>query len=178
MQFNTFAFLFVFLPAVFILFWAGRGMRWRMSVLVIASYLFYFYWDYFNGWRGGFTVLLVGSTSIDYFAGRMMYRLPPEKKLQRKLLLVIPITINLALLATFKYAGFLWSSASDIKTALGGAPLLSLRLVLPIAISFYTFEAISQIVDIYRGVTKPAPSFLEYACFISFFPREISGPIV
>lgn len=178
MQFNTFAFLFVFLPITYALFWVGRGARWRMASLVAASYCFYLYWDIRYGWYGGFTAILIGSTSIDYFAGVWMSKVPIQQQRKRKLLLVIPIIINLSLLAFFKYAVFTSRVASEITVMLGGQALAPLQIILPIGISFYTFEAISQLVDIYRGVTKPAPSFLEYACFISMFPRAISGPIV
>jgi alginate O-acetyltransferase complex protein AlgI len=86
--------------------------------------------------------------------------------------------VNLGILAAFKYLGFFPRAASDLSQFFHGGPLPVLALVLPIGISFYTFEAISYITDVYRGVTKPARNFLEYSCFISMFPRMISGPIV
>lgn len=178
MQFNTYPFLFVFLPLTLTLFWADRGPRWRMASLVAASYAFYFYWDYLEGLKGGFTALLVGSTAVNYFAGKAMVRLLPDQHRKRKLLLIGPIALNLTVLAVCKYAVFAWGIAGDLLGAVGGGMLPQLEIILPIGISFYTFEAISYIVDVYYQATKPAPSFLEYACFISMFPREISGPIV
>lgn len=174
MEFNSFAFLFVFLPLILLLFWIGRGVRWRMGVLAVGSYVFYFYWDYFNGWRGGFTALMIGSTSVNYFAGKRMSRLPAEQTRQRKLLLIGPILVNLSLLAAFKYAMFGYGVVNQL-VGRGWSPL---HVILPIGISFFTFEAISYITDIYRRKTQPAPSFLEYCCFISMFPRQIAGPIV
>jgi alginate O-acetyltransferase complex protein AlgI len=171
--FNSYEFLFAFLPAVYVLYWyCGRGFRWRMAVLVLASYAFYSWWD----WR--FTILMLLSTGANYFAARRMTTLPSERVRRRKMLLIAPIVVNLALLAAFKYFGFFTRVAADLSQFLGGGPLPALALILPIGISFYTFEAISYVADVYRGVTKPARSFLEYACFISMFPRLIAGPIV
>jgi D-alanyl-lipoteichoic acid acyltransferase DltB (MBOAT superfamily) len=173
MLFNSYEFLFAFLPAVFVLYWfCGRGVRWRMGVLVAASYAFYAWWDWL------FMLLMIGSTSCDYVAAKLMGRLAPENRRARKMFLLAPIVVNLGILGAFKYLGFFTRAASGISQFLHGGPLPVVELILPIGISFYTFEAISYITDVYRGVTKPARSFLEYCCFISMFPRMISGPIV
>ena len=174
MLFNSYEFLFLFLPLVFVLYWfCGRGVRWRMFVLALASYAFYAWWD----WR--FVFLMIASTSANYFAAKWMVRDELADHAQHKrLLLVAPIVLNLSLLAAFKYFGFLTLTLSAISQFLQGGPLPVVELILPIGISFYTFEAISYITDVYRGVTRPARSFLEYTCFISMFPRLIAGPIV
>ena len=174
MLFNSYEFLFAFLPLVFVLYWfCGRGVRWRMTVLALASYAFYAWWD----WR--FMLLMIVSTSTNYFAAKRMVRneLSGDAR-HKRFWLIAPIVLNLSLLATFRYLGFFSRIASDLSQFLHGGTLPVIALVLPIGISFYTFEAISYITDVYRGVTRPARSFLEYACFISMFPRLIAGPIV
>src|SRR3954470_23579533 len=101
MLFNSYEFLFAFLPLTFVLYWfCGRGVRWRMSVLALASYAFYAWWD----WR--FMLLMIASTSTNYFAGKQMVRSELSDAARRKrFLLVAPIVVNLALLAAFKYLG-------------------------------------------------------------------------
>src|SRR6185295_11421855 len=110
MLFNSYEFLFAFLPAVFVLYWfCGRGVRWRMAVLVAASYAFYSWWD----WR--FMLLMIGSTSCNYVAAKWMNGVPSENRRARKLLLVAPIVVNLGILAAFKYLGFFSRAASDLS---------------------------------------------------------------
>ncbi|MBC8108937.1 MAG: MBOAT family protein [Anaerolineae bacterium] len=174
MLFNSYEFLFAFLPLTFILYWfCGRGVHWRMTVLALASYAFYAWWD----WR--FMFLMIAGTSVNYLAAKRMVKLESSDGARgKRALLIAPIVVNLSLLAVFKYFGFFSRIASELSQFLHGGPLPVVALILPIGISFYTFEAISYIIDVYRGVTKPARSFLEYTCFISMFPRLIAGPIV
>src|SRR5688572_5200731 len=110
MLFNSYEFLFGFLPLAFILYWyCGRGVRWRMSVLALASYAFYAWWD----WR--FVLLMIASTSANYFAAKRMVMLElSDGARQKKLLLIAPIALNLLLLAIFKYLGFFTHVTSGI----------------------------------------------------------------
>jgi alginate O-acetyltransferase complex protein AlgI len=118
------------------------------------------------------------SSSVDYWAAKWIVSTPFEKKATRRMLLAVSLTANLGLLGSFKYFGFFSQIASDVSQFVGGGSLPVVSLVLPVGISFYTFESISYVIDIYRGVAKPANSYLDYACFISFFPHLVAGPII
>lgn len=176
MLFNSFVFVFAFLPLAFFLFWyAGRGVTWRLSLLTAASYVFYSWWD----WR--FTSLMLIVSTVDYWAAHLMGPADPSAvrhPLYRKLLLVLSLTVSLGLLAFFKYFGFFTQVTNQILDFVHGGQLPVLAIVLPVGISFFTFESISYTIDVYRGVAKPAHSYLDYACFISVFPRLVAGPII
>jgi alginate O-acetyltransferase complex protein AlgI len=198
MLFNSYEFVFVFLPAAFLLFWyGGRSLRWRLGLLTAASYAFYSWWQFsswadFRGsfqfdswqnvrnslWHWRFTLVMLGSSSVDYWAAKWLVWIPAEKTLRRKALLALSLVVNLSLLGFFKYAGFFSQIASDASRFLGGGPLPIIAVVLPVGISFYTFESMSYVIDIYRGIAKPAESYLDYACFISFFSHLVAGPII
>lgn len=198
MLFNSHEFLFLFLPFTFFLFWyGGRSLRWRLGFLTTASYVFYSWWQFdsldqvlysfrirnladllHSIWLWRFTLLMLCSSSVDYWAARTIVRTPPDKKRQRAALLTISLTVNLGLLGLFKYFGFFETIVSDLIRIGGGQPLDIVKMVLPVGISFYTFESISYVVDIYRGIATPAKSYLDYACFISFFPHLVAGPII
>jgi D-alanyl-lipoteichoic acid acyltransferase DltB (MBOAT superfamily) len=198
MLFNSYEFVFVFLPLAFALFWyGGRSLRWRLTLLTTASYAFYSWWQFaswedFAGtfcilsaddllaslWRWRFTLIMLASSSIDYWAAKAIVGSPPEKRWRRGLLLALSLAANLGLLAFFKYSGFFTQIASDLSSFLGGGSLPVVALLLPVGISFYTFESMSYVIDIYRGVARPAKSYLDYACFIAFFPHLVAGPII
>ena len=198
MLFNSHEFVFLFLPVSFVLFWyGGRSLRWRLGFLTFASYAFYSWWQFdslnellftfrihsvadleHSLWKWRFTLLLLFSSSVDYWAARRITVTPPENTRRRRMLLALSLTINLGLLGTFKYFGFFETIVGDLVHFVGGGRLPIVSLILPVGISFYTFESISYVVDIYRGVAKPAKSYLDYACFISFFPHLVAGPII
>ncbi len=198
MLFNSYPFLFAFLPVAFCLFWyGGHSPRWRLGLLTFASYLFYSWWQFdswqdfvhsldirsWEGllvgiWRWRFTTIMFFSSSVDYLAAKWLARTPENRKGRRRTLLTLSLAVNLGLLAFFKYFGFFTQIASDLHTFAGGGPLPVVAMILPVGISFYTFESISYVIDIYRGVAQPARSYLDYACFISFFPHLVAGPII
>jgi D-alanyl-lipoteichoic acid acyltransferase DltB (MBOAT superfamily) len=169
--FNSFPFLLAFLPLVTIGYFALPHHRLRLLLIVGASYYFYAYAE----WR--FPALMAASTAISYTAGRALDARP------RRAVLAVGIVGVLGLLAYFKYAAFAGGYAIDTLHVLTGRNLPHLRtvlngIVLPIGISFYTFEGISYMVDVYRGHLRAERDLLRYAFFISFFPHLIAGPIV
>ncbi len=198
MLFNSHEFLFLFLPVAFVLFWyGGHSPRWRLGLLTAASYAFYSWWQFDSWsdlassfrvgsvedlgrslWRWRFTIIMLFSSTVDYWAARWIVSLPQEARTRRGVLLAVSLVINLGLLGLFKYSGFFTRIASDLLEFAGGGPLPIVSLILPVGISFYTFESMSYVIDIYRNVAKPARGYLDYACFISFFPHLIAGPII
>ncbi len=171
MLFNSYVFIFAFLPVVLVGWWAIRPATARLTFLALASYFFYGWWD----WR--FVPMLIASTSIDFVAGRMILSAPDQRR--RKIVLAAAMTTNLALLGYFKYAGFFLDSLNGIGSWFGaGHAVPALHVVLPIGISFYTFNSMSYTIDIYRRRVEPARNFLHYAAFVAMFPHLIAGPIV
>ena len=162
----------LFFFAVFCASWAALGQaNWRKLILLLASYFFYGYWD----WR--FIALLAASSIINYTAGHLMAGAADEK--YRKAVLIVAIALNLAILGFFKYFGFFLDTLDDLLAAAGlerDAPLL--QVVLPVGISFFTFQGISYVVDVYRGEVGEARSPLDLFLYISFFPQLVAGPIV
>jgi D-alanyl-lipoteichoic acid acyltransferase DltB (MBOAT superfamily) len=175
MLFNSFQFA-VFLPTVVALYWA-LSHRWQNRMLLVASYVFYGAWD----WR--FLGLILLSTIVDYNAGLRIGELPqgkaPDADPRRRFWVGVSVGVNLAILGFFKYFNFFIGSLTGLLEPLGLAPSdpLVLKIVLPVGISFYTFQTISYSIDIYRGYLKPARSFLDFALFVSFFPQLVAGPI-
>jgi alginate O-acetyltransferase complex protein AlgI len=168
MLFNSYPFLFVFLPVAYFVFWALRTTHQRHIWLVITGYAFYAYWD------ARFCILLAFSTLVSFFAGLAFLRWG-----KRKSFLVIPITTDLLLLGFFKYAGFAARTVNEAAGLAHAGPLLPvLDIVLPVGISFYTFHTISYIVDSYRGVITPTRSLFEFSAYVSLFSQLIAGPIV
>ncbi len=169
MLFNSFVFLFFFL-VVYSLYLAFRKRYKAQNVLLlIASYVFYGYWD----WR--FLSLIAISTVIDYFAGRAI---PGSSDKRKKRLVALSMVSNLTMLGFFKYFNFFADSVADLLSMFGMQPdFITLNIVLPVGISFYTFQTMSYTVDIYRGKLEPAESFLDFALFVSFFPQLVAGPI-
>src|SRR5262249_36661444 len=125
-----------------------------------------------------FTLIMVLSSSTDYWAARWITAAGADRKLRRGALLALSLAVNLGLLGYFKYSGFFTQIANDLRHFLDGGALPVVSLILPVGISFYTFESMSYVIDIYRGVATPAKSYLDYACFISFFPHLVAGPII
>lgn len=162
MLFNSFWYL-IFLPTVVLLFW-HCPRRLRTALLVIASYIFYLSWKPIYG------LLIFGMTLANYLIGLALERWAPHKKA----ILIGGVAVNLLLLAYFKYAYFTWGIA---QWASGGRlPNLAIEIILPLGISFFAFEFIHYIAEVYKG-SKPVRGFLEFALFASFFPTQIAGPI-
>ncbi len=167
MLFNSFAF-FVFLPIVLIGYWwfLGRSYKSQNVWLLIASYVFYAWWD----WRCLF--LIIGVSLINFIAGWIIGE--SENKVLRRGLLTICCVICLGLLGVFKYYNFFIDSLNSV---LGGTRDLALNIILPVGISFFTFQALSYTIDIYRGVLKPTKDMVAMFAFIAFFPQLVAGPI-
>jgi alginate O-acetyltransferase complex protein AlgI len=173
MLFTEFAFL-LFLAVVFAGHWALRGLAPRKAWLLVASYAFYAGWD----WR--FLGLILASTVIDYVVGRVLSRpVAPAGRGARRAWLVLSLVTNLGLLAAFKYYDFFAESAAELLGALGVETTSHrLELILPVGISFYTFQTLSYTIDIYRGRLEAVRSPLDFALFVAFFPQLVAGPIV
>ena len=172
MLFNSYEFLFFFLPLVFVGYYIFPK-RGRSLFLTLASYFFYGWWDL------RFCSLLLLSTIVDYIAGRRISA--STKTNNRRMWLLISVLVNLSLLGFFKYFDLaartinqlvVWSGFSNVPSL----PMLS--IILPVGISFYTFQSMSYSIDIYRGAAKPVKSFMDFACYVSLFPQLIAGPIV
>jgi alginate O-acetyltransferase complex protein AlgI len=171
MLFTTHLFLFGFLPITLAGFWALRAPRLRLVFLALASYVFYAWWD----WR--FLPLMLASTTTDYLAALLLDRTDDPRL--RRALLAGALSINLGLLAVFKYLGFFLASGNGIASALtGGQPFPELALVLPIGLSFYPFNSISYTIDVFRRRIPADRNLLRYATFVALFPHLIAGPIV
>ena len=171
MFFNSLDFA-IFLPIVFILFWfvTNRNLKLQNALIVAASYVFYGWWD----WR--FLSLIIFSTLVDFFLGLQFSKQEVAQK--RKLLLGISLFINLGLLGFFKYFNFFIDSFVGAFSFFGlewsGT---SLNIILPVGISFYTFQTLSYTIDVYRNQLKPTKDIVAFAAFVSFFPQLVAGPI-
>lgn len=161
---------FVFLCIVTLLYWSFKH-RQQNILLLTASYVFYGWWD------ARFLTLIAVSTTVDYFCARAIHNSADERR--RRLLLALSITVNLTFLGVFKYFNFFVDSFAVALQTLGfnDVPTVALRILLPPGISFYTFQEIAYIVDVYHRRLKPADSLLDYALFISLFPHLVAGPI-
>lgn len=169
MIFNSLDFA-VFLPIVFALYWLVTALRARNLIVVIASYVFYGWWD----WR--FLSLILFSTVVDYAIGRMLSTESAPTK--RKVLLWVSIGVNLGLLGFFKYYNFFLENFVS-AFSLFGQELnpRTLNIILPVGISFYTFQTLSYTIDVYRKQLEPTRDFVAFAAFVSFFPQLVAGPI-
>ncbi|MCA9196990.1 MAG: MBOAT family protein [Planctomycetales bacterium] len=172
MLFNSYFFLFAFLPIVLLLWWTPQiRLSGRLGLLILASYLFYGWWDY------RFVSLLMVSTLVDYVAGKRLFE--SQTQTARRFYLLVSMFSNLGLLAFFKYCGFFASSWNTIVDWLRmGGTMPIPEIILPVGISFYTFQTMSYSIDIYRHQAKPACSLLHFAAYVSLFPQLIAGPIV
>ena len=171
MLFNSFEFL-IFFFVVFFLYWfvGNKRVRAQNLLIVIASYFFYGWWD----WR--FLSLIIISSSVDYIVGRLLaYQ---NDLLKRKWLLFTSIAINIGLLGFFKYFNFFIESFID-AFSLFGLTLHSttLIIILPVGISFYTFQTLSYTIDVYRRKQKPTRDAIAFFAYVSFFPQLVAGPI-
>ena len=173
MLFNSYEFLFLFLPVILLGYYVLFARRGRLVFLTLMSYVFYGWWDY------RFCALMLLSTLIDYVAGaRMAATLTTRRK---RFWLVVSVVSNLGLLGFFKYFDLFAHSLNRLIMCFPGVsgPVLPmLHMILPVGISFYTFQSKSYTIDIYRGEVKPAPSFWNFACFVSLFPQLVAGPII
>jgi alginate O-acetyltransferase complex protein AlgI len=161
----------LFFVTVFAVYWALPWQRARIYVLLIASFVFYATW---NRWLA---VLILVSSTLDYFIALRIDACRQDR--QRKILLGLSVLFNLGILCYFKYADFFLRSLEDALQVLGmSSSLPVLSVILPVGISFYTFEAISYNVDVYRGKIKAEREWSHFMLFILFFPHLVAGPIV
>lgn len=171
MLFNSIEFA-IFLPISFLIYWfiTNSNLKFQNTFLVIISYLFYGWWD----WR--FLTLIFFSTCVDYFIGILLSN--AKKHYQKSIYLWISIIVNLGFLGFFKYFNFFSDSFSKAFT-LFGSPLDTTRLdiVLPVGISFYTFQTMSYSIDIYKEKLTPTKDFIAFSAFVCFFPQLVAGPI-
>ena len=171
MLFNSIEFIF-FLPLVYTLYWfvTNKNLKNQNLLIVIASYIFYGWWD----WR--FLSLIIFSTVSDYSVGYLLSK--TDTKTKRKFLLWVSLLTNLGILGFFKYYNFFLDSLYELmpifKTTLG---FNTIEIILPVGISFYTFQTLSYTIDVYKQKMKPTKDFIAFAAFVSFFPQLVAGPI-
>ena len=171
MLFNSYVFLFLFLPAVLAGWWTLPGRASRLVFLTLASYVFYGWWDY------RFVPLMILSSSADLVAGWLVFR--AGSLAWKQLWLALLLVFNLGLLGFFKYHDFLAENWNLLVRALGlDLELGLLHVVLPVGISFYTFNSISYTIDIYRGHIRPTRSVVAFSAFVAMFPHLVAGPII
>jgi alginate O-acetyltransferase complex protein AlgI len=163
--FASFLFLCWFLP-VFLPVYFAAPVRWRNLTLTIASFVFY------GWWRPQYVLLMLLSIGIDYVAARAMGE--PGSGRHRKLWIWFSVVTNLGLLGWFKYANLFVDTWNEVTPW----PLAWEQILLPVGISFFTFQSMSYTIDVYRGDVKPERSFLDLLCFVSMFPQLVAGPIV
>ncbi len=143
----------------------------RLLILLAASYIFY------ASWNLQYLFLIIFSTAVDYFIGLGMAGTEDKKK--RKALLILSLVVNLGMLATFKYFNFFMGSIEDGTAYFGGAvDMPHLDVLLPVGISFYTFQTLSYSIDLYRGRLEPCRNPIKFAVYVAFFPQLVAGPIV
>ena len=161
---------FVFLLLVVASYWLLRRRRPQNVLLLVASYVFYGWWD----WR--FLALIMCSTLVDFYCARAVAS--SNDVVKRRFLLALSVTVNLTFLGFFKYFNFFADSLHTLLATVGwDVPMPVLRILLPPGISFYTFQELAYIVDVYQRKIEPAESLLDYALFITLFPHLIAGPI-
>ena len=171
MLFNSITFA-IFLPLVFILYWFvfQRNLKIQNILVVVASYVFYGWWD----WR--FLILILFSTLTDYIIGLLLHRENNQRK--RKIFLAVSVVINLSFLGFFKYCNFFIDNFIDAFRIFGyELNIHTLNIILPVGISFYTFQTMSYTIDIYRRKIDATDDFIAFAAFVGFFPLLVAGPI-
>lgn len=170
MLFNSIDFA-VFFPIVFILYWlVAKNLTLRNALVLISSYVFYGWWD----WR--FLFLIIISSLVDFIVGQAIGKTDNKKK--RKGFLIVSLLVNLGFLFYFKYTNFFIETFVDAYTLFGNKLEIStLNIILPVGISFYTFQTLSYTIDIYRNQLKPTKNVLAFFSFVAFFPQLVAGPI-
>ena len=171
MLFNSIDFA-IFLPIVFLLYWfvTNKNLKFQNLLIVVASYVFYGWWD----WK--FLSLIVFSTFVDYTVGRKLRN--EESQLKRKMLLWTSILVNLGFLGFFKYYNFFLDNFITAFSFFGQEiQSNSLNIILPVGISFYTFQTLSYTIDVYKRKLEPTNDFIAFSAFVSFFPQLVAGPI-
>ena len=171
MLFNSIDFLF-FLPIVFLLYWfIFRTKKQKNMLIVLASYVFYGWWDY------RFLFLIALTSLCSYYSGLYIDRNENNRKVQ-KLISAGNITINLIILGTFKYYNFFIENLVALMSIWKiNLDMVTQNIILPVGISFYTFQALSYTIDIYQKKMKATNDIVEFFAFISFFPQLVAGPI-
>ncbi len=171
MLFNSLEFI-LFLPVVFLLYWfACPTRRWQNMLVVVASYVFYGWWD----WR--FLLLIAFTTLCSYASGLLIERHEGRRKIQQYVS-AANIVLNLGVLGVFKYYNFFADSMAALLRAVGyEVDWVTLNVVLPVGISFYTFQALSYSIDVYQKKLPATHDIVEFFAFISFFPQLVAGPI-
>ena len=171
MLFNSIDFA-IFLPIVFILYWfvTNRNLRLQNTLLVAASYVFYGWWD----WR--FLFLILFTSCMDYTISKFLAQTADQRR--RKLLLLISVVIDLGILGFFKYFNFFQANFIAAFKFFGQEINgNSLNIILPVGVSFYTFQSLSYTIDVYRRKMQPAEHLVDFLAFVSFFPQLVAGPI-
>lgn len=170
MVFNSIEFA-IFLPIVFLLYWFvfNRSLRIQNLFIVIVSYIFYGWWD----WR---FLFLIAFTSFCSWGSGLLIKKYSDDGRKAKTVSAANITLNLAILGAFKYYDFFAASFADVFLD-GRTDGLLLNIILPVGISFYTFQALSYSIDVYKGKMEPTKDIVEFFAFVSFFPQLVAGPI-
>ncbi|RXJ50021.1 MBOAT family O-acyltransferase [Gelidibacter gilvus] len=171
MLFNSIDFA-IFLPIIFILYWfvTNKNLKSQNLLIVISSYIFYGWWD----WR--FLSLILFSTIVDYLIGISLSK--QENQTKRKMLLWTSILVNLGFLGFFKYYNFFLDNFINAFSFFGTEiNANSLNIILPVGISFYTFQTLSYTIDVYKRKLEPTKDFIAFSAFVSFFPQLVAGPI-
>ena len=171
MLFNSLDFA-IFLPIIFLIYWKilRKKIKSQNSLILVSSYIFYGWWD----WR--FLSLILFSTIVDFIIGQLIFKSESNKK--RKILLITSLLVNLGLLGFFKYYNFFLDNFIQAFSLFGRSiSSSSLKIILPVGISFYTFQTLSYTIDIYKKKIEPSYDFLSFAAFVSFFPQLVAGPI-
>lgn len=170
MLFNSFNYLY-FLPLVFITYWALSkfGRKKQNLFLLIASYFFYGLWDF------RFLGLLFFSSIVDFYAAQKIFK--ADNKEKKKLFILFSLFWNLGILFVFKYFNFFVNSFSGLFSLKDEYHFQLVSIIIPVGLSFYTFQTLSYSIDVYKGKIKPTDNLIEFLCFVSFFPQLVAGPI-
>jgi len=163
-------FLYAFLPGFLALYYLSPKSL-RAITIAVASYVFY------GWWRPDFVILMLVSTVVDYSCGKWIVR-DRERGSRGKRWVVLSCIVNLGLLGYFKYANFGIDTVNSILVEFGSEPVEWTKVVLPVGISFYTFQTLSYTIDVYRKVSPPVRCFRDFMCYVALFPQLVAGPIV